>query len=137
MAEVKRNIRVEGGVAVCNYCGFAMVAGQWRDCCREGRWEDDLASKAADKFMSKPTVGIQGERVMSWPEMIAAPTVTIEPNGRVIVFRGAFKNADCRDAVQLGIAWAIEKLGAALAEDPRSARLQYTAGWGFDGLLPR
>lgn len=54
---------------------------------------------------------------MSWPQMIEKPTVTIYPDGQVVISEGEFKHATCRQAAQLGMAWAIEKLGAALVED--------------------
>ena len=54
---------------------------------------------------------------MSRPKMTKTPTVTISPDGKVVISEGAFAHASCREAAQLGIAWAIEKLGAALVED--------------------
>lgn len=49
--------------------------------------------------------------------MLKAPTVHIEPGGMVIIEGGKFKNCTCREAAQLGMAWAVKKLGAALVED--------------------
>ena len=53
-----------------------------------------------------------------WPRITKVGTVEIEPSGRVII-RGdfEFEQASCREACQLAIAWAVEKLGAALVED--------------------
>ena len=53
-----------------------------------------------------------------WPKIIKIGTVTIEPDGMVIVGNDfKFDNCSCREAAQLGMAWAVEKLGAALVED--------------------
>lgn len=52
-----------------------------------------------------------------WPKIETVGTVTIDSNGRVTVSNFSFKNCSCREAAQLGIAWAMEKLSAALIED--------------------
>lgn len=54
---------------------------------------------------------------MPWPQMRRAGTVTIRPDGKVYVEGFDFEHASCREACQLGMAWAVEKLGAALVED--------------------
>ncbi|MGH9640921.1 MAG: hypothetical protein ACRD3Q_00705 [Terriglobales bacterium] len=58
------------------------------------------------------------EKLMAWPRIVKAGTVTVEPNGVVIIHDDfKFKDAGCREATQLGMAWAVKKLGAALVED--------------------
>lgn len=52
-----------------------------------------------------------------WPKMLAAGTVTIGPDGTVDITGFDFVNCGCREAAQLGMAWAVEKLGVALVED--------------------
>jgi len=54
---------------------------------------------------------------MSWPKMLKVGTVTVHDDGVVHVEGFEFENATCRQACQLGMAWAVEKLGAALVED--------------------
>lgn len=43
--------------------------------------------------------------------------VTVTPEGKIYVEGFEFENATCREGCQLGMAWAIEKIGAALVED--------------------
>lgn len=55
---------------------------------------------------------------MSWPKIVTPGTVTIFPDGMVVVNEDfEVENCSCREAVQLGIAWAMERLGAALVEN--------------------
>lgn len=54
---------------------------------------------------------------MPWPQIVKTGTVTINPSGKVYVKGFEFEHAGCREGCQLGMAWAIEKLGAALVED--------------------
>lgn len=55
---------------------------------------------------------------MSWPQIIKPGKVTIYDDGVVHVEGFEIENPEsCRIACQLGMAWAMEKLGAALVED--------------------
>lgn len=54
---------------------------------------------------------------MPWPKIKKTGTVTINVDGRVYVEGFEFEHADCREACQLSMAWAVEKLGTALVED--------------------
>jgi hypothetical protein len=51
------------------------------------------------------------------PYLTGGLTVTVEPSGKVIVTGGKFANAGCREAVQLGIVWAMAALSEALREN--------------------
>lgn len=42
------NIRVEHGVAVCGYCGFALITNLPRDCCAHGRAYDAASTYARE-----------------------------------------------------------------------------------------
>ncbi len=46
--------RPMGGIAICGFCGFALIAGRYRGCCEQGIAEDDAAAKRAAEFM-RPT----------------------------------------------------------------------------------
>lgn len=48
--------------------------------------------------------------------MVKAPTVTIHPDGQVVVEGDCFRNCSCGEAWQLGASWALKKLGAAMVE---------------------
>lgn len=52
------------------------------------------------------------------PRIVNPGVVTIYPDGMVVV-ESSFEveNCSCREAAQLGMAWAMEKLGAAMLED--------------------
>lgn len=55
---------------------------------------------------------------MSWPKIVKPGTVTIHPDGMVVIHHDfEVENCSCREAAQLGMSWAIEKLGAAMVED--------------------
>lgn len=54
---------------------------------------------------------------MSWPKITKVGTVTIDEHGFVAMCGFEFENCStCRQAGQLGMAWAMEKLGVALVE---------------------
>lgn len=50
------------------------------------------------------------------PKLITPGTVTIRPNGKVIVSDFEVANASCREAVQIAIVWAQEHLARSLHE---------------------
>lgn len=64
---------------------------------------------------------------MAWQKIVKEGTVIVEPSGRVIISGFDFEGSDCREAVRLGIAWAIQKLAAAQIEGMTADRPKLSA----------
>lgn len=54
---------------------------------------------------------------MPLPKIISTGTVIIDADGQVRIEGFEYEDAGRRDEAQLSMAWAVEKLGAALLED--------------------
>jgi hypothetical protein len=54
---------------------------------------------------------------VSWPKLIMTGTVTVTADGHVNVADFEFDHCTCRQAAQLGMAWAMQQISAALIED--------------------